>query len=50
MNKNLLTEFKNRGFFFQCTNEKYLEKLLDNKKISFYIVLIVLLQACMLVA
>ena len=37
MNKNLLTEFKNRGFFFQCTNEKYLEKLLDNKKISFYI-------------
>ena len=37
MNKNLLTEFKNRGYFFQCTNEKYLEKLLENKKISFYI-------------
>ena len=37
MNKNLLTEFKNRGYFFQCTNENYLEKLLSNKKISFYI-------------
>lgn len=37
MNNNLLTEFKNRGYFFQCTNEKYLEKLLSDKKISFYI-------------
>ena len=37
MNKNLLTEFKNRGYFFQCTNEKHLEKLLESKKISFYI-------------
>jgi len=37
MNKNLLTEFKNRGYFFQCTNEQYLEKILENKKISFYI-------------
>jgi len=37
MNKNLLTEFKNRGYFFQCTNENHLEKLLSNKKISFYI-------------
>ena len=37
MDKNLLTEFKNRGYFFQCTNENYLEKLLSNKKISFYI-------------
>lgn len=37
MNKKLLTEFKNRGYFFQCTNENSLEKLLDSKKISFYI-------------
>ena len=37
MDKNLLTEFKNRGYFFQCTNENQLEKLLSNKKISFYI-------------
>ena len=37
MNKKLLTEFKNRGYFFQCTNENYLEKLLESKKISFYI-------------
>jgi tyrosyl-tRNA synthetase len=37
MDKNLLTEFKNRGYFFQCTNENHLEKLLSNKKISFYI-------------
>ena len=32
MNTNILTEFKNRGYFFQCTNEKYLEKLLSSKK------------------
>ena len=37
MNKNLLTEFKQRGYFFQCTNEKNLENLLNNKKIFFYI-------------
>src|SRR5210317_585513 len=37
MNTNILTEFKNRGYFFQCTNEKYLEKLLSSKKIAFYI-------------
>ncbi len=37
MNKNLLTEFKQRGYFFQCTNEKNLENLLHNKKIFFYI-------------
>jgi len=37
MNKNLLTEFKNRGYFFQCTSENHLEKLLSSKKISFYI-------------
>ena len=37
MNKKLLTEFKNRGYFFQCTNENYLEKLLESKKISFFI-------------
>ena len=37
MNKNLLTEFKQRGYFFQCTNEKNLENLLHRKKIFFYI-------------
>ena len=37
MDKNLLTEFKNRGYFFQCTNENHLEKLLFNKKISYYV-------------
>ncbi len=37
MNKNLLTEFKQRGYFFQCTNEKNLENLLHKKKIFFYI-------------
>src|SRR5210317_1511399 len=37
MNTNILTEFKNRGYFFQCTNEKYLEKLVSSKKIAFYI-------------
>ena len=37
MNKNLLTEFKQRGYFFQCTNEKNLENVLHRKKIFFYI-------------
>ena len=37
MNKNLLTEFKQRGYFYQCTNEKNLENLLHKKKIFFYI-------------
>ncbi len=36
MNK-FLKEFKDRGFFYQCTNEDELSKLLDNKKINGYI-------------
>ena len=36
MNK-FLKEFKDRGFFYQCTNEDELSKLLDEKKINGYI-------------
>ena len=36
MNK-FLTEFKERGFFYQCTGEEDLSKLLDKEKISAYI-------------
>ncbi len=36
MNK-FLKEFKDRGFFYQCTNEEELSKLLDKKKINGYI-------------
>ncbi len=36
MNK-FLKEFKDRGFFYQCTNENELSKLLDEKKINGYI-------------
>ena len=36
MNK-FLKEFKDRGFFYQCTNEDDLSKLLDKEKISGYI-------------
>jgi tyrosyl-tRNA synthetase len=36
MNK-FLKEFKDRGFFYQCTSENELSNLLDNKKISGYI-------------
>ncbi len=36
MNK-FLKEFKERGFFYQCTSEKGLSELLDKKKISAYI-------------
>ena len=36
MNK-FLKEFKERGFFYQCTNESDLSELLDKKKISAYI-------------
>ena len=36
MNK-FLKEFKDRGFFYQCTNEDELSKLLDNEKIKGYI-------------
>ena len=36
MNK-FLKEFKERGFFYQCTNEEDLSNLLDSKKIKGYI-------------
>jgi tyrosyl-tRNA synthetase len=36
MNK-FLTEFKERGFFYQCTGEENLSQLLDKEKISAYI-------------
>ena len=36
MNK-FLKEFKDRGFFYQCTSENELSKLLDNEKINGYI-------------
>ena len=36
MNK-FLKDFKERGFFYQCTNEAELSKMLDNSKISAYI-------------
>jgi len=36
MNKFLI-EFKERGFFYQCTGEKDLSQLLDKKKIKAYI-------------
>ncbi len=36
MNK-FLKEFKDRGYFYQCTNENELSKLLDKKKIKGYI-------------
>ena len=36
MNK-FLTEFKQRGFFYQCTGEEDLSKLLDKEKINAYV-------------
>jgi tyrosyl-tRNA synthetase len=36
MNK-FLKEFKDRGFFYQCTNERDLSQLLDQEKINGYI-------------
>ncbi len=36
MNK-FLKEFKDRGFFYQCTNESLLSEILDKKKIKAYI-------------
>jgi tyrosyl-tRNA synthetase len=36
MNK-FLKEFKDRGFFYQCTNEDELSDLMDNEKIKAYI-------------
>ena len=36
MNK-FLKEFKDRGFFYQCTNEEELSNLMDNERIKGYI-------------
>ena len=36
MNK-FLKEFKERGFFYQCTDEEELSVLLDSKKIKGYL-------------
>ena len=36
MNK-FLKEFKDRGYFYQCTDENELSSLLDKKKIKAYI-------------
>ncbi len=36
MNK-FLKDFKDRGFFYQCTNEEELSNLMDNEKIKAYI-------------
>ena len=36
MNK-FLKEFKDRGFFYQCTSEEELSELLNKKKIKGYI-------------
>ena len=48
MNK-FLKEFKDRGFFYQSTNEIELSKLLDKKKLKLILDLIVLQKAYMLV-
>ena len=37
MTVDALNIFKNRGYFFQCTDEAALSRLLNNKNISFYI-------------
>ena len=34
---DFIKEFKNRGFFYQCTDEKSLSKILDTEKIKGYI-------------
>ena len=36
MNK-FLKEFKDRGFFYQCTNEEELSSLMDKERIKAYI-------------
>ncbi len=37
MTVDALNIFKNRGYFFQCTDEAALSRLLNNKNINFYI-------------
>ena len=39
MNK-FLKEFKDRGYYYQCTDENELSKLLDKQKIKAYLSLI----------
>ena len=34
---NFFKEFKDRGFFYQCTSETELSELMDNEKIKGYI-------------
>ena len=46
MNK-FLKEFKERGFFYQCTNEDELSNQLNKRKLEHILVLIVLLKVCM---
>jgi len=48
MNK-FLKEFKERGYFYQCTSEDELSQLLDKEKIKGYIGFDVLLKVFMLV-
>ena len=47
MNK-FLKEFKDRGYFYQCTDENELSDLLNKKKIKPTLVLIVQLKVYML--
>ena len=47
---DFIKEFKDRGFFYQCTDENELSNVLSKEKIKGYIGLIVPLKACMLVA
>ena len=49
MNK-FLKEFKDRGFFYQCTSEDELSKQLDKEKIKGYIGFDVQLKVYMWVA
>ena len=46
MNK-FLKEFKERGYFYQCTDENDLSELLDKKKLELILVLIALQKAYM---
>jgi hypothetical protein len=48
MNK-FLKEFKDRGFFYQCTDENELSQLMDKKKLKLILALIVQLKVYMLV-
>ncbi len=47
MNK-FLKEFKDRGFFYQCTNENELSNILDKKRLKLILDLIVPLKVFML--